>query len=104
MSRGPDAATLLERALIRAAACSDLALTVEATDWTRWASATFTGARHDLVVSAPSSAATSAWLDRLGEHEFRLPGHLVAELAIVRSHRADDRTTATIEVLTVESR
>src|SRR3546814_1170120 len=48
MSRGPDAGTLLTRALIAAAAADGVACAITDADWTRWASATFTGAQHRL--------------------------------------------------------
>ena len=104
MSRGPDAAAWLERALPRAAQDAGIALRIDAADWTRWASATFTGARHELCISAAASPALDAWLSALGEHEFRLPGHLVADLTVTQARRVGERTTARIEALTVESR
>src|SRR3546814_4063348 len=51
MSRGPDAGTLLTRALIAAAAADGVAYAITDADWTRWASATFTGAQHRLTLS-----------------------------------------------------
>jgi hypothetical protein len=104
MTRGPDAATLLERGLLRAARDAGVSLTVDAADWTRWASVTFTGARHDLWISAPHSAALDSWLADLGEQEFRLRGHVVADLAVAEVRRDGAAVRARIEALTVESR
>ncbi len=60
MSRGPDAATLLERALLVAADAAGCPVAVVASDWTRWASATFTGARHSLTLTAAASPGSIA--------------------------------------------
>jgi hypothetical protein len=104
MSRGPDAAAWLERALIRGAQEVGVSLRVDAADWTRWASVTFTGARHALQVSAAASPAFDAWLDGLAEHEFRLPGHVVADLTVTSARRGGAMTEVRIEALTVEAR
>lgn len=104
MSRGPDAATRLERALIRAAAAAGIDAAVIAADSTRWASATFTGARHQLRLSAPHSGALDAWLAGLSEHEFNLRTHLVADLIVIGTRRVSDAMEIEIEVLTVEER
>lgn len=104
MSRGPDAAAWLERALIGAARDAGLCLSVDAADWTRWASATFTGARHELQISAAASPALDAWLGGLCEHEFRLPGHVVADLTVASARREGGTSHIGIEALTVESR
>lgn len=103
MSRGPDAAALLERALIRAAIEAGVAMSVAGADWTRWASATFVGARHALRLVAMPSAALDRWVAGLSEAEFRLRGHLVADLAIVGTQREAGLVTVCIEALTVES-
>lgn len=104
MSRGPDAATLIERALIaqsRAAGCS---MAVAAAESTRWSSATFVGARHLLRLSCVRSAALEAWLGGLAEADFVLRGHLVADLVIECVHRQGEAVTVSLEILTVEER
>ena len=83
MSRGPDAATLLERALLADAARAGCPASVLAADWTRWSSATFTGARHVLTLAAAPGAALDAWAAGLPEAESALRGHLVADLLVV---------------------
>ena len=104
MSRGPDAATLLERALIAGAAAAGCLVTMTEADLTRWASATFTGARHMLTLAGTRSPALERWIAGLPEAEFALKGHLVADLCVeaVRREGADVRIM--LEVLTVEER
>jgi hypothetical protein len=104
MSRGPDAATALERALLAAAEAAGCPVSVVASDWTRWASATFTGARHSLTLAAPPSARLDQWLVGLDEAEFDLRNYLVADLAVTRMSREEELVTVAIEALTVEER
>lgn len=50
-----------------------------------WASITFQGARHKLVLDFEGAAAVEAGEDliaRLPDHEFEIPGQLVADAAI----------------------
>lgn len=102
MSRWPDLNTQLERALTRSAADAGIALAVTATIATPWASVTFTGARHRLTLRAVASASLDSWLADLPEAEFRLRGHLVADLAVTATMPAADLTEITLELLTVE--
>ncbi|UIJ46889.1 hypothetical protein LZK98_08085 [Sphingomonas cannabina] len=104
MSRGPDAATLLERALIHNAARAGVAVHVAEAQSTRWASATFSGARHVLSMTVGGDDASGRWLAALPEAELPLRGHLVADLAVVRKQRSSDRIEAVVEALTVEER
>lgn len=104
MSRGPDAETLLARALIASAGQAGCPIAIAAADWTRWASATFNGARHVLTLAAPTSPALDAWLSTLPEAEFTLRGHLVADLSVESVHCEGDAVTVSLEVLTVEER
>lgn len=104
MSRGPDAGARLERALIAMARNMGIDARVTAADWTRWASATFVGARHRLTLNAAPSATLDAWVTGLPEREFDLTGHLVADLAVTSTRRAGDMTEIAIEALTVEER
>ena len=70
----------------------------------RWASATFTGARHRFHFSAIGGDAISRvermGLD-LGETDFALPDHIVADIALVRR---DGGSGFDVEALTVEAR
>lgn len=104
MSRGPDAATLLERALLAAAEKAGCPVAVVASDWTRWASATFTGARHSLTLTAPASPALDCWLVGLSEAEFALRRYMVADIAVTRMVREGGQAMVAIEALTVEER
>lgn len=103
MSRGPDAGTLLTRAIAADARRAGCAITVASADWTRWASATFSGARHEIVLNASASAALDAWLAALPEADLSLRGVLVADLGVVGIRRADDTATIILEALTVEA-
>ncbi len=50
-----------------------------------WASITFSGARHTIELlfeGAEAMASAEAFLDALPEHEFAIPGQLVADAAI----------------------
>jgi hypothetical protein len=104
MSRGPDAGTLLARALIAAAQADGITLTIVDSDWTHWASATFAGAQHRFSVAGPASAALDDWLTELPERDFALRGHLVADLTIVAMRCSADRIEVEIQALTVENR
>lgn len=68
----------------------------------RWASVTFTGARHRLDCAAPASSALEQWLADLPEAAFSIPGHLVADLEIVAVTATPERVEMQIDVLTVE--
>lgn len=102
MSRGPDAATLLLRAIDRHATLAGCPARCVSSDWTRWASATFAGARHVLTLSAAASPALDRWIADLPETELVVPGHCVAEILVTACRHARDGTLLTIEALTVE--
>jgi len=98
MSRGPDAGTRLARAL----EASGPGVVVTRRTAMRWASVTFSGARHEVHGTAPASSALEHWLDALPEAEFAIPGHLVADLTITAMTATAERVDFTIEALTVE--
>lgn len=102
MSRGPDAATLLVRALTYSAGNAGSSLSVRHADWRRWASATFAGARHELTLAMPHNDAALAWLDALAEADLPIRGHLVADAVVLRKHREGALLVAALEILTVE--
>lgn len=77
-------------------------MAVVAGEWTRWASVTFTGARHRLSLAGADSAAARDWLAALAELELEVRGHLVADIAVDASARADGRLSAEVAALTVE--
>ena len=73
-----------------------------------WASATFSGTRHEVVLSfsgAEAIAAGEQFIDALPEHEFAVAGHLVADAAVVAVDHAalpEPRLEVTAELLLLE--
>ena len=66
-----------------------------------WASVTFSGTRHTIALAfagLPAIAAAERLIAALPDHEFTLPGHLVADAAIT----AVEQTTLPEPRLTVE--
>lgn len=71
-----------------------------------WASITFSGERHRLVLRLGgdcAAAAANAFLDGLAEREFQLRGHIVADIAVVGDVREGDSVRLSLEALTVEA-
>jgi hypothetical protein len=89
--------------LARALETDGPAVCVTRRDATRWASATFTGARHSITVEAPDDAQFDGWIEALPEATFDLRGHLVADLNVIRVQRGAGMATIEIEALTVEA-
>jgi len=102
VSRGPDAATLLVRSLETDSHRAGCPARVMESNWTRWASATFSGARHELSLDAAISAELDLWLDALPEADLPLRRHLVADIVVTSVRRADGIATIALEALTVE--
>ena len=94
---------MLLRALLRDAAARGCAVDAEIGASTHWASATFTGARHRLMLRGASGAVLDAWLAGLPEAELPLRRHLVADVAVLAIRRGGGLLSAEIEALTVES-
>ncbi len=104
-----DATTAFIRGL-RVSLGEDAELQFEEIRSRTWASATFTGARHEVTLlltgeSAPASAAR--FIATLGEREFELRGHVVADIALVASEAVQDSDgrpamRLRLEALTVE--
>lgn len=101
---GLEVGARLLRALARHARNCGLDVTIPSSSTTRWASATFTGARHELVLALTADDGAECWLADLPEAELALPGHLIADLKIVRMRQDGTALSATLEVLTVEDR
>ncbi len=97
-------------ALIRGSfAAFDGIATVEVLAERDWASVTFCGARHRLqaVLEGPGAVGAAAdFLDCIGEMEFALPGHIVADIALIAEARRDGGGYAWLELeaLTIEDR
>jgi len=100
VSRGPDAAMLLRRALERHAERCGLSLSWHVTQSRRWASATFVGACHRMAL-AIEGPGIDAWIAALDEVDLPLRGHLVADLIVATIKQTDTRADLGIEVLTV---
>jgi len=73
-----------------------------------WNSITFSGTRHELMLDfngAEAVAAGEEFIAELPEHEFRIPGQLVADATIGEvDHRfgADERMVVTAVLLLLE--
>jgi hypothetical protein len=71
-----------------------------------WASVTFTGARHEIVMRIGgdcAGAAADSFLAGLDAAEFRLRGHILADIALVaRDDIPEGGVRIRIEALTVE--
>jgi hypothetical protein len=93
---------LLVRALGRDADRAGCPVEIGATDWTRWASATFSGARHMIRLSAAASRQLDDWLTALPEAEIDLNGHLLASVAVESIQRSGEQVVIELEALTVE--
>lgn len=67
---------------------------------TPWSSITFSGTRHELVIEfagVDEVEAGERLIHQLPEHEFRIPGHLVADASV----REIDHQFGTLETLQV---
>ncbi len=103
MKPANDSTTALLRAIV--GRFPDQRLTVEDVRSRSWASATFTGARHELrfrVEGEGAQAAADAFLADRGAAEFVLRGHILADIALVWQQRSADTATVSLEALTVE--
>lgn len=78
IGRGPDPARQLLRALARSADAAGCAVELRHEALTPWASATFNGGQHRVVVLGDAAV----WLAGLPEAELALHGHYVASLAV----------------------
>ena len=68
-----------------------------------WASVTFVGERHCIALILPAVAADRIACE-LAEREFAIPGHLVADIAVVSRDDAGSTVRLGIEALTIEER
>lgn len=83
------------------------AVTAVALASTAWASVTFTGARHRLRLTLEGEGAVGAAADFLAtihDLELAVPGHIVADLALLAEERRDGGRHACLELeaLTIE--
>lgn len=102
-----DAGTVLLQALAACFAGFAGAYRVEELVSRSWASVTFSGARHKVAFAlhGPGAAtAADAFLGVMREAEFALPGHILADLALVGEERSADgeHVQVRLEALTVQ--
>lgn len=100
-----DAASALLRAVRNAFAGFGGALVVEEMRSRRWASITFTGARHELRFRLEGRTAdeeAERFVSSLEAAEFALRGHVLADIALVSQVREEGRAVIEVEALTVE--
>ena len=96
-----DAGDMLAEALLEQAAGGACV----ARTGTRWASATFTGMRHEITLQftgADDVARGAAMAVVLDVHEFTLRGHIVADICVARCENCGSELLLEIEALTVE--
>ena len=106
MAMSPAAAALLRDVLRRGGVERDRILLTEFRS-TDWQSLTFIGEQHKIRLRIPSPRADETvrqLVNGLEESEFRIPGHVVAEIAVTGEPeiKDDGSVELTIEALTVE--
>lgn len=89
------------RGVARAAARGGVSLTVEHHREVAWQSATFSGARHHLIVHAVDDASLDAWLATIDRVELGLPGQMLADLRVAVREPYGDRVMLRLEGVTV---
>ena len=98
-----DATTALLRAITRVIGAE---VTFEEIRSRSWASVTFTGARHEVAMLLKGDAAAAAaerFVADLDVAEFRLRGHILADIALVQKEDAPHGgVRIRVEALTVE--
>lgn len=67
-----------------------------------WASATFTGMRHRLAFLLPDAWQAGRFADGIQNHDFAIPGHLVADIAPDTMIATAIGVVVTIAALTIE--
>lgn len=70
-----------------------------------WASITFSGARHEIslrLVGEGAEAAADRFAERLDATEFRLRGHILADITLAAREPIDGGVRLSLEALTVE--
>jgi len=106
MAVSPAASGLLRGLIARAGVATDRILlsSVRSIDWQ---SLTFVGERHEieLRIAPPEAERVATQIcERLGEAEFAIPGHILADIAVRgRPRRSEDGSALlSIEALTIE--
>ena len=94
-------AARFERAVSRAAARGGVLLAVEHHREVAWHSATFSGARHQLIASATDVDTLDAWLATINRLELGLPGQMLADLHVAAREPYGERVMLRLEGVTV---
>lgn len=71
-----------------------------------WASATFTGARHELTIlvsGEDADLAAQSFVRNVGEIDFSIGGHIVADISAACGQRAPEGLHLLVEALSVEA-
>ncbi|MFM9827507.1 MAG: hypothetical protein ACKVOB_02025 [Sphingomonas sp.] len=103
MKRGPDIGRALTTALAASAAQAGCAIHHGDARWSRWASATFQGARHQLTLSSVADGRFDTWVGTLNDADLPISGHIVADVQVIGLRRVGGNVEADIEALTVEA-
>jgi hypothetical protein len=101
-----DSTTLLLRAIQLAFVGFDVVFELQEIRSRAWASATFSGARHELAFrleGREAEAAADRFAATLEAAEFRLRGHIVADIALVSREKRPGEVRMRLEALTVEA-
>jgi len=106
LAMSPAAAGLLRALLSRAGVDRNRILLTDFRS-TDWRSLTFAGERHriDLRIPGPAASVVAELLTSgLGEAEFSIPGHIVADIAVEGAmiEHPDGAVSLRVEALTVE--
>ncbi|MBD8548520.1 hypothetical protein [Sphingomonas sp. CFBP 8760] len=96
----PDAGVPLVRALLADAAAAGCAARVVSATARDWASATFVGARHHIVIAVTGEGA-DGWTRHLPEADLPLWQHIVADLTIDAVTTVGEERHVTIAALTL---
>jgi hypothetical protein len=102
-----DATSALVDAVSASFASFAVDLTVEEVVSRAWASVTFRGARHEIGLRLEGEgavAAASEFVKGLEAADFRLPGHVVADIALLSETRQPRSVSLRLEALTVRDR
>jgi hypothetical protein len=104
MIAAPYAGDALKRALRAHFVHLGAAVAIESLASRPWASITFSGERHRLVLCIPgpgAAAAADAFLDGLDERDFALRGHILADIVLAERRDEDEQVRLVLEALTV---
>lgn len=99
---GPDVGTLMVRAIRGQALAAGLSVAVRSIASRPWASATFVGMRHHVILEAAPDPGLADWTASLPETHWSVRGHLVADLVVDPTGVRDGIATMALAILTIE--